>query len=157
MLLLLACSGLEPSADPRWNRPLPCPTAPTAAPAFEAGAVQFETAEGERRFEAEIARTTAAQSWGLMYRTALPLGAAMVFPSAQPEDALFWMRDTCLALDLVWIDAEGRVIGVQTADAMETRPRGVGGPSLHVVELGAGVAAANGIVPGVRARIRAGR
>lgn len=154
LLLLGGCGRIEPSADPRWNVPAAgCPTAPDAGPAFEHGAVRFFVAQGERRFDAELARTPAAEARGLMYRRDLPLDAAMVFSTATPEDARFWMHDTCLPLDLVWVAADGTVIEVQTAAAMEEAPRGAMRRSVHVVELGAGVASANGIGPGTRVEV----
>ena len=146
---LFACTdAVRPSQDPSWNVPdSRCPAAPSAG---TANAAVTLAVDGRRLFRAELAATAAEQDRGLMYRRSLPLDAAMIFPAEKLQDNRFWMKDTCLPLDLVWLDADGRVLAVQTAPAMEEVPRGIGAPSLTVVELGAGVAAANGIAPGAR-------
>lgn len=154
MLLLLGCAdhAPRPSADPAWNvAAAACPAAPSPAPPADLAGLRVITPEREIWFDARIARSDAAQERGLAHVRALPLASAMLFPSPL-QDNRFWMKDTCIPLDMVWA-VDGRVVGVQTAPALEEQPRGVETASDLVIELGAGVAAANGIAPGARVEV----
>lgn len=159
-LVVAACTGTTPapSADPSWNRLAPgCPADPdptAATTGFEPVRVWFAPSQGRTvRFDGHVARSDTAQARGWMYRQAIPLSDALVFPNDPPQVNRFWMHDTCVPLDLVFAAADGTVLGVITAPAMDDTPRGIEAPSSFVVELGSGVAAANGITAGARMRL----
>jgi hypothetical protein len=134
------------------DAPATCPAEPDPAGArklFDRGAAAFLTPDGKRHpLRAEIARTPAAQEHGLMFRTAMAPDEAMVFEFAAPHAAQFWMHNTCLALDMVFVGEDTRVIGVVTAPPLNDEPRFVNGFSKWVVELPAGAAARAGIAMG---------
>lgn len=104
----------------------------------------------------DLARTSEEQSGGLMYRATLPADEGMLFLFPDPTYPRFWMKDTWVALDLVFLDAAGRVVQVDAEVPPchdEPCPQyGPTEPSLAVLELAAGVAARSGVVPGAELR-----
>ncbi len=62
----------------------------------------------------EIARTPEAKAKGLMGRNYLPDTTAMAFVSNPPRPQLFWMKNTLIPLDVIFLDAEGRILDIQT-------------------------------------------
>jgi uncharacterized protein len=106
-------------------------------------------AQSAHRFRVELADTPEAQSRGLMYRTELGDFEGMLFPSAVPEPRSFWMKNTPLSLDIIFVGPDGRITNI----AANTVPYSVdsvssSGLSSAVLELRAGRAAALGIAPG---------
>jgi uncharacterized membrane protein (UPF0127 family) len=70
-----------------------------------------------------------------------------VFPSEQVNS--FWMKNTILSLDMLFLDRDMRVVGIlERVPPQNEEPRVVDGKSQYVIELGSGVAAANGITVG---------
>ena len=83
-----------------------------ASPAL-AEPLQFETQSGQSiPFEVEVARTPAEQNKGLMNRDSLPPATGMLFLFDPPTKPVFWMKDTKIRLDLIYIDADGIVSGI---------------------------------------------
>lgn len=146
-----------PTPTPTPATPTPdalaaCPAEPDPAGArklFDRGAAAFLTPDGKRHaLRAEIARTPAAHAHGMMFRTSMAPDEAMVFEFAAPHAAQFWMHNTCIALDMVFVGEDARVLGVVTAPPLSDEPRFVSGFSKWVVELPAGAAARAGIALG---------
>jgi uncharacterized membrane protein (UPF0127 family) len=131
-----------------------CPVDPEPsknASLYGHGAGTFVTPDGvSHAFQLEIAATDDSQERGLMYRTSLAEDAGMVFVFDQPHHAVFWMKNTCIPLDMVFVGENEQVIGVVTAPPLNTEPRQVGGFSKYVVELAAGVAQKLGIGIGTK-------
>jgi uncharacterized protein len=118
---------------------------------FERAVLEIETKTGKHRFDVELAITPEQQSQGLMYRQRLAADAGMLFlyPSEQP--LLMWMSNTFIPLDMVFINADGRIRRI----AERTVPHslatiGSDGPALAVLELNGGTAARLGIAAGDR-------
>ena len=121
-------------------------------PALSQGAVRFETARGPWIVRVEIASDDASRARGLMYRRSLEPDRGMIFVFPTMEDHPFWMHNTLIALDMIFLDESRSVIGVVGNAAPQTdAPRGVGKPSRYVVEVAAGEAAAHAVGPGTRA------
>ena len=104
-----------------------------------------ETATGERSFSIEIADDPDERSMGLMHRRILPAdrGMLFVFDSAQPVS--FWMKNTPLPLDLVFIGADGRVRAIKQGEPFSEAAISPGVPVRYVLELNAGTARRLGI------------
>ncbi|MFM7378340.1 MAG: DUF192 domain-containing protein [Erythrobacter sp.] len=101
------------------------------------------------KFKVELADTPEAQAKGLMFRTELGDFEGMIFPSEVPEARAFWMKNTPLSLDIIFIGMDGRVQNI----AANTTPYSLDsvksdGVASAVLELRAGRAKALGIVPG---------
>lgn len=98
------------------------------------------------RFSVEVARTTEEQAQGLMFRTELPADRGMLFPFPQPKFASFWMRNTLIPLDIIFVRADGTIdrIAENTVPQDET-PVVSGGEVSAVLELAGGTTARLGI------------
>mgnify|MGYP001628044533 CR=1 FL=1 len=101
----------------------------------------------------EVADTPAARQRGLMFRRHMPRDAGMlfVFPHAEPQS--FWMRNTFIALDILFIGADRRVVGIsEDATPLTDDARAVDAPARYVLEVHAGFARAHGITTGTPVR-----
>jgi len=61
------------------------------------------------KFRVEVARTETQQARGLMFRSHLAPDAGMIFPMSPPRFASFWMKNTIIPLDLIFVRADGRI------------------------------------------------
>lgn len=108
------------------------------------------TADGtQHAFTVEIAATPAQQQQGLMFRQELAPDRGMIFPYDPPKDASFWMRNTYIPLDIIFVRADGTIarIAENTVPLSET-PIGSLEPVTMVLEIAGGRAAELGIEPG---------
>lgn len=138
-----------------------CRAYPTIAPGH--ALVRVHTAGGEPHFMVEVADTAEAQRTGLMHRRGLPDGGGMLFapyPAAggTAARATFWMKDTPLPLDIIFIRADHTIDGI----AAHARPDdetmlSSEGPVTAVLEVAGGRAAALGIRSGDRVEWEIGR
>lgn len=122
---------------------------PASVGAFEESTLTVETSTGSHEFTIEIARTSQEQALGLMHRRALAPDYAMLFPFAQAREASFWMRDTYVSLDMVFI-AQGGIVHRIERDTEPLSLRSVAsrGPVIAVLEFVAGTADRIGLQPG---------
>jgi uncharacterized membrane protein (UPF0127 family) len=98
------------------------------------------------RFVAEICANDSERSLGLMFRKSIAETAGMIFLFEKEEEHSFWMKNTYIPLDMVFVGANQKVVGVLEDVPPHTEdPRTVGKPSLYVVELKAGTARKFGI------------
>ena len=65
----------------------------------------------KHRFIVEVARTGEEQAMGLMFRTQLAPDRGMIFPMDPPRNASFWMRNTLIPLDMIFVRADGTIAG----------------------------------------------
>ncbi len=108
------------------------------------------SAKGVHRFTVDVAATPAQQETGLMFVKKLAPDAGMIFPYDPPQDVSFWMHNTLIPLDMVFIRADGTIARIATAKALDDTPVPSGEPIAAVLEIAAGRAAELGIVPGDR-------
>jgi len=122
-------------------------------PGCDAGAAAVFRPRGrdEARVSVEVARTRRALERGLMDRTHLPPDAGMLFLFRRPKVQTFWMRNTLIALDMIFISADMVVAGVvENAEPKTlTRRRLPGVVSQYVVEVNAGWARGHAVEAGV--------
>ena len=108
------------------------------------------TAAGKAHvFNVEVARTKAEQDRGLMFRTSLPESGGMIFPFEKPRIGSFWMKNTLIPLDMLFIRTDGTIafIGANTVP-YSREPVSAGVPVAAVLELRGGRAAELGIKEG---------
>jgi hypothetical protein len=104
----------------------------------------------------ELAQTDAERALGLMFRDTLPGDRGMLFVFSADDVYPFWMKNTFIALDLIWLSAAGEVVEVKAAvppcrlDPCPSYEPARSGRA--VLEVNAGVAAAHSLRPGVRVR-----
>lgn len=111
--------------------------------------VALKGAWGMARFTVEIADDPAEQAQGLMHRTSMPMGAGMYFVYQRPRPASFWMRNTLIPLDMLFIDAQGVVKHIHhNAVPLDETPIPGGEGILAVLEINGGLAARLGIETG---------
>ncbi|WP_233595775.1 MULTISPECIES: DUF192 domain-containing protein [Corallococcus] len=141
--------------------PKPAPAAPRARPKDVAAEdfvmpvlprahVRLKDAYGGvHRVEVEVAATADARTRGLMWRKALPAGQGMLFLFPEEEVRGFWMRNTLIPLDMLFITSEHRIVGIiENAEPRTLMNRSVGIPSQYVLEVPGGWCQAKGIVRG---------
>ena len=99
--------------------------------------------------EVEVAATANARTRGMMWRTQLEPGKGMLFIFADEQPLSFWMRNTLIPLDMIFIGSDLKVTGiVSNAEPKTQTSRGVRAPSLYVLEVPGGWAEKNGIKTG---------
>jgi uncharacterized protein len=98
------------------------------------------------KFNVEVARTEAEQERGLMFRKSLPKDGGMIFPMEPPRSASFWMKNTVIPLDMIFIRPDGSIARI-AADTVPYAldPVDSGEPVAAVLEIAGGRAAALGI------------
>lgn len=105
----------------------------------ELESLQIATAKQEQTFRVEVARTTAQRRQGLMFRQHLPDRQGMLFIYAPARHVNMWMKNTYIALDILFINEEGNVSAlVQNTQPLSEKLIASRGPVRAVLELPAG-------------------
>ncbi|MGC4063506.1 MAG: DUF192 domain-containing protein [Polyangiaceae bacterium] len=131
-----------------------CPTAPDVAVPLNHGRVTFVDAPGAPSVDVELAQSPEDQQRGLMYRTSMSTDAGMLFSWTGDRIRTFWMHNTCLPLDMLFIARDGTISGIlEQVPVLNDEPRSVGCPAAHVLEVNAGYSRKKGIAPGQHVRI----
>ena len=137
-----------------------CGAAPQTAPAATKG----PEARGPRvrmpsgaLYAVELALTPEDQANGLMFRESLPEKTGMLFVFPEPSPHHFWMKNTMIPLDMIWLDEAGKVLFVSAntppckADPCPTY--GPDGPAFRVLEIAGGLAEKEGVKVGTVLRL----
>ena len=104
---------------------------------------------GVHTFAVEMAVTPEEQARGLMFRRELPEGQGMLFDFQREQPATFWMKNTYVSLDMIFIRADGRILRIaQNTVPLSEALVPSGGPVRAVLEVVAGTARKLGIAPG---------
>ena len=140
MIAAAACSAQTPTPAPSADE--------TAQSGLQQVPLTIRAASGAHPFTVEVARTPEEQATGLMYRTSLPGNRGMIFPFDPPQDVSFWMKNTLIPLDMVFIRADGTIARIATAQPQSLDAVGAGEPIAAVLEIRAGRAAELGIRAG---------
>lgn len=123
-----------------------------ALESFQKSKLTVETAGGGKfRFNVELALTPGQQAQGLMYRQSMPADAGMLFVYDRVQPASFWMKNTLIPLDMLFIAADGRIVNIHERAVPESLDSvSSDGPVKAILELNGGMAARLGIRPGDR-------
>lgn len=146
-LALVACAQPAPE---RTASPVAPVEAPAAAPdVYEP--LQIVTAGGTRAFRVRIADDDAERERGLMFVSVLPDDDGMLFDFQDVAPRAFWMKNTLIPLDIIFIGSDGRIINIAantTPYSLDPIPSAA--PASAVLEIGGGRAAELGIKAGDR-------
>ena len=146
--LIVACSS-NGNGRPREGNDVPTSDSRTGP----GPTVTFVTPTGDVTVQAEVVATPAAIQQGLMYREHLAPDAGMLFLMGRDNDWSFYMRNTLISLDMIFITREMTVAGVAANAVPRTETlRSVGKPSLYVLEVNAGWAAKHQVAAGTKVR-----
>ena len=147
IIALAACSSGQ--AGSSTAKPaMPANAAEVRHPA--SGLLVIPLKVGARSFRVEVAQSEAEQQQGLMFRTAMGDDEGMIFPRQPPDHAAFWMRNTVIPLDIIFIGTDRRILNIAHGVPYDETPLPSAGVTLAVLELNGGRAAALGIKPGDR-------
>jgi uncharacterized membrane protein (UPF0127 family) len=114
-------------------------------------------AEGGRPilFRVELARTPAERELGLMYRERMAADAGMLFLFERSSPLAFWMKNTFIPLDMIFIGSDRRIVGiVENAEPRTLSSRRVDESSQYVLEINGGLSAKLGIRAGATVEFR---
>ena len=115
------------------------------------GTLEIVSKTGVHAFTIELATNDAERSRGLMFRRELPEGRGMLFDFTPEQPVSFWMHNTYIPLDMIFIRADGRILRIaENTEPMSDRLIPSGGPVRAVLEVIAGTARKLGIAPGDR-------
>ncbi len=149
---------MRPFAVPLWSLILilaaawPATAQDRAQPELPTESLSILTQRGAvLDFTVEMALTPEQQRMGLMFRTSMPLDGGMLFVFPQPRTASFWMRNTLISLDMLFIAADGTVVNIaERTETRSDRSYRSAGPVRAVLEINGGLSALLGITAGDR-------
>ncbi|AXB76126.1 DUF192 domain-containing protein [Novosphingobium sp. P6W] len=141
-----ACSQGGADADAK-------PAATQAAVHPESGLriipLKVKSQSGAHAFKVEVATTAQEQAKGLMFRTQMGADEGMIFVNNPPRRAAFWMRNTVIPLDIIFIGTDHRILNIAAnAVPYDETPLPADGVTSGVLELNGGRAAQLGIKAG---------
>jgi uncharacterized protein len=147
-MLVVACTSGNGRREDAAKPPDPPPPALQPQPKVGLG-----TSTGEVVVDVEVVSTPAKLQQGLMYREHLAPNRGMLFLMEGENDHEFYMRNTLIPLDMIFITKEMTIAGiVENAVPQTETHRGVGKPSLYVLEVNGGWTAAHHVIAGGRVR-----
>ena len=156
LLLLAACS---PQPGPANSEQVAPATAAAAATSVTEPAGQPQTglrqmqltiasSTGSHAFTVDVAATAEQQETGLKCVKHLPPDRGMIFPYDPPQPVAFWMHNTLIPLDIIYIRPDGTIARIANAKPLDDTPLPSGEPISAVLEIAGGRAAELGIAPG---------
>jgi len=134
-------AGAAPAEDPN-------PVGPREALVVVSG-------KSSHAFKVEVVRREADRNRGLMFRESMADAHGMLFEYDPPQDVSFWMKNTYIPLDIIFIDARGRIIRIaENTVPFDLAPIPSGGAARGVLEIHGGLSRKLGIRAGDRVRHR---
>ena len=126
-----------------------CASTPALFPSLQQAKLQAKTAQGTHDFSVWIAADDESRQRGLMFVRELPPDRGMLFLFEFPQEVAFWMKDTFLSLDLIFIDPAGKVLNIAaSAKPYSLDPIESQGRAIAVLEVVAGTARTIGLKAG---------
>ena len=142
---MLACSPQAPAQNAPVDSAAQDPRAQTG---LREVPLTIRSKNKLHHFTVQIAATPDQQEKGLMFRRSLGADQGMIFPYEPPQEVAFWMKNTLIPLDIIYIRSDGTIVRITKAEAMDLTPLPSGEPIAAVLEIRRGRAAELGIVEG---------
>ena len=121
------------------------------APVKEPAVIILNDGESQIRVKVEVVRTPEERATGLMYRDKLDKGTGMLFIFEEPEIQSFWMKNTLIPLDMIFVDSSLEIVGiVENAQPLTLDPRRIEEKSHYVLEVNGGFSSNYGISKGMK-------
>lgn len=153
VLAAAACQAAPPGSPPASSSSATEADERGEASKQEQPFVVIHNSSGEHRFRVELATSPQERARGLMFREHMDEDAGMLFLFDGMQVQSFWMKNTKLPLDMLFLDEEGAIVGiVENAEPLTLTARSVGLPSRYVLELNGGTSRRLGIAAGQRVR-----
>ena len=150
--LVFAC-GCEHDTKPRVADDAPTPMPKPADARTDGPRVYLSTPRGEVAVDVEVVATEPKIEKGLMYRQHLPPDDGMLFVLGVEKNWTFWMRNTLIPLDMIFIRKNLTVAGVvENAEPKTDTLRQVNEPSLFVLEVNGGYTRSHGVIKDAKVR-----
>lgn len=149
MPIALAITACSPQAAADTVPPVPELAGVHAESGLEIIGLSIEGDTETHNFRVEVAASPQEQARGLMFRTEMGANEGMIFPRETARQASFWMKNTVISLDIIFIGADRRILNIAantTPYSLDSVPSA--GPALAILELNAGRAAELGIEAG---------
>lgn len=147
MMMTFSCQN-----DADQNKRKPTEKQPYEPKFKKEGVLAFLNADKDSMgivIDIEVARTPEEQQYGMMYRRSVPENTGMLFFREREEQQSFWMRNTYVALDIMYIRADSSIVNiVENAVPLNDRSLPSLGPALYVLEVAGGFSAQHGIQAG---------
>ncbi len=125
------------------------PAVISSAPTAKLEPLTIECAKGEQVFSVEVVRKEKDRNRGLMFRHSMAADHGMLFDYDPPQNISFWMKNTYIPLDIIFVDAQGRILNIAqntTPFSLEHLPSA--GQARGVLEINGGLSAKLGIKAG---------
>ena len=123
-----------------------CNSEPPATATADASTVEVKL--GKTPFHLEVADTPKKQQLGLMHRKSMPADHGMLFVFPDEGERNFWMKNTHIPLDIIYADANGKVVSVKPMQPNDETSVPSDGPAKYAVEINQGEAKRAGVKPG---------
>jgi uncharacterized protein len=152
-LLVGACGSSAGAGESRSAAAAPSETSASAGVNAQPRVVLLPPGADPVIVRVEVARTEEERRRGLMFRTHLDDDAGMLFLFERPQQLTFWMRNTEIPLDMIFIQPSMRILGiVENAEPRTDSTRSVPGESQYVLEVNAGFSRRHGLAGGTALR-----
>lgn len=146
ILIAAACAGLLMGCRAEPQTAQPTSATRTGEAGLEIVPLTIRSGDSIHRFNVEVARTEEEQARGLMFRDSLAPNVGMLFPFVPPRPASFWMKNTLIPLDMIFVRADGSIARIADNTVPHSlEPVAVEEPVAAVLEIAGGRAAELGI------------
>ncbi|HEU4734411.1 MAG TPA: DUF192 domain-containing protein [Kofleriaceae bacterium] len=146
-------SGNKHDDGPTVPAPQTAHDAPPVSSTTTMPKVTLSTPQGDATVSVEIVSTSAQIERGLMFREHLPPDQGMLFLMEQEKPWAFWMKNTLIPLDMIFIAKDLTIAGiVENAEPRTETLREIKAPSLYVLEVNGGYCAAHKVATGAKVR-----